>query len=187
VASDKEREAADGYDGSWVAHPDLVPTCRDVFGRTLGVHDDQRQRLRPEVRVTAGELLAFDRTPGSITEAGLRADVRVALRYLEAWLRGFGAVAIDHLMEDAATAEIARTQVWQWIRNATRLADGRTVTASVVREVLAEELGLMTAAMSPAERESSRVAAAAQLFESVALGSTLPSFLTREAYAQYLV
>jgi malate synthase len=77
--------------------------------------------------------------------------------------------------------------VWQWIRNATRLADGRTVTASMVREVLAEELGLMTAAMSPAERESSRVAAAAQLFESVALGSTLPSFLTREAYAQYLV
>ena len=161
VQADKEREAADGFDGSWVAHPDLVPTCRDVFARTLGPNDDQRERLRPEVRVTAGELLAFDKTAGSVTEAGLRADVRVALRYLESWLRGFGAVAIDHLMEDAATAEIARTQVWQWIRNATRLADGRTVTASMVREVLAEELGLITASLSPAEREVSRLSAAA--------------------------
>ena len=187
VQADKEREAADGFDGSWVAHPDLVPTCRDVFARALGSKDDQRERIRPEVRVRPEELLAFDQTGGSVTEAGLRADVRVALRYLEAWLRGFGAVAIDHLMEDAATAEIARTQVWQWIRNATRLADGRTVTASMVRVVLAEELALINATMSPAERELSRLSAAAQLFESVALGTTLPAFLTREGYAQYLV
>ena len=145
------------------------------------------RRPRTEVRVTSSDLLAFERTAGAVTEAGLRADVRVALRYLEAWLRGFGAVAIDHLMEDAATAEIARTQVWQWIRNATRLADGRTVTSSMVHEVLAEELGLITAALSPAERDVSRLSAAAQLFESVALAPTLPAFLTREAYAQYLV
>src|SRR6476469_427034 len=145
VRADKEREAADGFDGSWVAHPDLVPVCREVFDQVLGDRPNQRERIRPEVRVRPEELVAFDQTGGSVTEAGLRADVRVALRYLEAWLRCFGAVAIDHLMEDAATAEIARTQVWQWIRNATRLADGRTVTAATVREVLAEELGLITA------------------------------------------
>jgi malate synthase len=187
VRADKEREAGDGFDGSWVFHPDLVPVCREVFDAALGDAADQRERTRPEVHVTGPELLAFDRTPGSITEQGLRADVRVALRYLEAWLRGSGAVALDHLMEDAATAEISRTQVWQWIRNTTRLADGRPVTRALVREILAEELGLIEAMLSPEERLAARYGDAREVFESVALGELLPAFLTLEAYGRFLV
>jgi malate synthase len=187
VRADKEREVGDGFDGSWVAHPDLVPVCHDVFDAALGAADDQRSRRRPEVHVTTSELLSVERTPGSVTEAGLRANVRVSLRYLEAWLRGYGAVAIDHLMEDAATAEIARSQVWQWVRNGTRLADGRTVTAFLVREVLAQEYARIDADLTPDERAISRLASARSVFEQVALGETLPSFLTTEAYAKYLV
>jgi malate synthase len=187
VRADKEREAGDGFDGSWVAHPDLVPVCRSVFDAVLGEADDQRSRRRPEVHVTTSELLALERTPGSVTESGVRANVRVCLRYLEAWLRGYGAVAIDHLMEDAATAEIARSQVWQWVRTGVSLADGRTVTANWVREVLAQECAAIDAALTPAERATSRLASARSVFEEVALAETLPSFLTLEAYARYLV
>jgi malate synthase len=187
VRADKEREVGDGFDGSWVAHPDLVPVCREVFDAALGEAADQRGRARVEVHVTKSELLAFDRAFGSVTEAGLRADIKVALRYLESWLRGYGAVAIDHLMEDAATAEIARTQVWQWIRNATRMTDGRTVTRSLVREILAEELGLIEASLSSEERQLMRFEAARELFEDVTLGEQLPAFLTLEAYGRFLV
>ncbi|HTY70854.1 MAG TPA: malate synthase A [Actinomycetes bacterium] len=187
VRADKEREAGDGFDGSWVAHPDLVPVCREVFDRFLGDQDDQRSRRRPEVHVTTSQLLSFDRTPGTITEAGLRGNIRVALRYLDSWLRGNGAAAIDHLMEDAATAEISRSQVWQWIRWEAKLTNGRTVDRLLVRELLAEEYVAIEAALAPEDRAASRLADARAVFDEVALGETLPSFLTTEAYAKYLI
>src|SRR5207302_7236492 len=123
VRADKEREAGDGFDGSWVAHPDLVPVCREVFDGVLDGRPNQLDRTRDEVSVTADQLLDVAATPGKPTAAGLRGNVAVALRYLEAWLRGNGAVAIFNLMEDAATAEIARSQIWQWLHNDVTLED----------------------------------------------------------------
>ena len=124
VREDKTREAGDGFDGSWVAHPDLVPLCREVFDAVLGDRPNQLDRKREDVHVTAEQLLDVAATPGEVTEAGLRNDVSVGIQYLESWLRGGGAVAIFNLMEDAATAEIARSQVWQWLHNDVTLADG---------------------------------------------------------------
>ena len=132
VRDDKTRESGDGFDGSWVAHPDLVPLCKEVFDAALGDRPNQLDRLREEVSVTAPDLLAVDKTPGEITEAGLRNNVSVALQYLATWLGGNGAVAIFNLMEDAATAEIARSQVWQWLHNGVTLDDGPLVTRDLV-------------------------------------------------------
>src|ERR671933_2039000 len=140
VREDKERESRDGFDGSWVAHPDLVPVCREVFDRVLGERPNQLDRLRDDVHVSADDLLAMAAVEGRATEAGLRNNVDVGLRYLEAWLRGNGAVGIHNLMEDAATAEISRSQVWQWIHNDVRLDTGNTVTADLVRRTADEEL-----------------------------------------------
>ena len=117
VREDKTRESRDGFDGSWVAHPDLVPLCKEVFDGVLGSNPNQISKLREDVSVTAEDLLAVSKTPGVITEAGLRNDISVALQYLANWLGGNGAVGIFNLMEDAATAEISRSQVWQWIHN----------------------------------------------------------------------
>ncbi|PFG38647.1 malate synthase [Georgenia soli] len=128
VRADKQREADAGFDGSWVAHPGMVGYVRDVFDGVLGTCPNQVWRTREDVHVTVRQLLDVAATPGRVTEAGVRTNVAVALRYLEAWLGGRGAVAIFGLMEDAATAEISRSQIWQWIRNATRLDDGRPVT-----------------------------------------------------------
>ena len=141
VREDKTREAGDGFDGSWVAHPDLVPLCREVFDATLGEAPNQLGRQRPEVSVSASDLLAVSKTPGSITEAGLRNNISVGLQYLASWLGGNGAVAIFNLMEDAATAEIARSQVWQWMHNSVRLADGPLVTRELAEQIIGEELG----------------------------------------------
>jgi malate synthase len=124
VSEDKRREAGDGFDGSWVAHPDLVPVCREVFDGVLGERPNQLNRQREDVQVGADQLLDIGSTPGQITEAGLRNNVSVALQYLRSWLAGNGAVTIFNLMEDAATAEIARSQVWQWLHNDIRLASG---------------------------------------------------------------
>jgi len=133
VRDDKTRESRDGFDGSWVAHPDLVALCKEVFDAALGDRPNQLDRLREEVSVTGPDLLAVDKTPGVITEAGLRNDVSVALQYLATWLGGNGAVAIFNLMEDAATAEIARSQVWQWLHNGVTLDDGPLVTRDLVQ------------------------------------------------------
>ena len=122
VREDKERGVGDGFDGTWVAHPDLVPVAAEVFDRVLGDRPNQKERLREEVSVTAAQLLDLRVPGGAVTEAGVRANVRVALAYLDAWLRGDGAAAIDNLMEDAATAEISRSQLWQW---RTRAVDAR--------------------------------------------------------------
>lgn len=140
VRADKTREANDGFDGSWVAHPDLVPICMEVFDQVLGDAPNQVQRTRPEVHVTAEQLLDIESAPGDATEAGLRGNLYVSIAYTAVWLSGNGAVAIHNLMEDAATAEISRSQVWQQIRNGVVFADtGNTATRELVERLLAEE------------------------------------------------
>lgn len=178
VREDKEREAGDGFDGSWVAHPDLVPVCREIFDRVLGDRPNQLDRLRDDVTVTAEDLLDLASTPGSVTRNGLRDNVEVALLYLEAWLRGLGAVGIHNLMEDAATAEISRSQIWQWVRNETKLEDGTVVTPELVRAVLDEE----EAAILRDAPEGNRFAEARAIFEQVALADDFVDFLTLPAY-----
>lgn len=185
VTEDKRREAGDGFDGSWVAHPDLVPVCREVFDDVLGERPNQLDRLREDVRVSADQLLDIGSTPGKITEAGLRNNVSVALQYLRSWLTGNGAVAIFNLMEDAATAEIARSQVWQWLHSNVRLAPGesagelrtassKTVTAELVKRILDEELVKLG--------DPGSFGLARELFEAVALADEFVEFLTLPAY-----
>src|SRR3954465_10251480 len=140
VRADKEREAGDGFDGSWVAHPGMVELCKEVFTAVLGDRPNQLDKKREDVHVTAEQLLDVRSTPGEVTEAGLRSNVSVGIQYLESWLRGSGAVGINNLMEDAATAEISRSQVWQWLHNGVRLADGTEVTREHVEQVIAEEM-----------------------------------------------
>jgi malate synthase len=183
VRQDKEREAGDGFDGSWVAHPGLVPLCREVFDATLGERPHQLDRLREDVSVSASRLLDIASAGAEVTEAGLRNNIAVALRYVDAWLRGSGAVAIYGLMEDAATAEIARCQVWQWIRNATPLTDGRPVTRDLVEALLAEESDTIRTELRDVDH---RLDDARDVFVRTALGDSLPGFLTTGAYADYL-
>jgi malate synthase len=166
VREDKRREAGAGFDGTWVAHPDLVPVAMAEFDAVLGDRPNQVEHLRDDVHVTAADLLSVPATPGAVTERGLRNDVNVGIRYIASWLDGNGAAAIDGLMEDAATAEIARAQVWQWARHRAQLEDGRTVTPELVREQADEGL-------DPIARE---------LFEQVALGEEFVEFLTLPAY-----
>jgi len=182
VHADKEREAGDGFDGSWVAHPGLVPICREVFDGVLGGWPNQLGKLRDDVHVTAEDLLDVASAGGEVTEAGVRANINVALRYVDAWLRGTGAAAIHNLMEDAATAEIARCQVWQWIRNGTKLEDGTALTRELAVEYLNEELASVRAELGTGNRLDD----AYEIFTETALGEKLPSFLTTGAYARYL-
>jgi malate synthase len=183
VREDKTREAGDGFDGSWVAHPDLVALCREVFDATLGDAPNQLGRQRPEVSVSASDLLAVSKTPGSITEAGLRNNISVGLQYLASWLGGNGAVAIFNLMEDAATAEISRSQVWQWIHNSVRLADGPLVTRELAEQIIGEELDRIRAATGEGF-EVARYDRAVSLFSRVALADDYAEFLTLPAYEE---
>ena len=180
VASDKAREAGDGFDGSWVAHPGLVPTCREAFDAVLGERPNQLDRLREDVPVDGAALIDLSTTPGEITEQGLRSNIEIGIRYLEAWLRGHGAVAIHSLMEDAATAEISRSQVWQWIHNESSTSDGRIITRarceSIVRE-FAEGFERV---------EGNRFREAIALFREIALEETYPAFLTLAGTERYL-
>ena len=182
VREDKEREAGDGFDGSWVAHPDLVPVCREIFDRVLGDKPNQLDKRRDDVEVTAENLLDVAATGGAVTEAGLRNNVSVALQYLEAWLRGTGAVAIFNLMEDAATAEISRSQVWQWIHNGVRLEDGTPITADLVGRIEDEELAKIRDAIGDQAWAAGRFDDARKLFERVALADDFADFLTTAAY-----
>ncbi|MEU4086254.1 malate synthase A [Streptomyces aureus] len=175
VRLDKEREAEDGFDGSWVAHPALVPLCREIFNGVLGDRPDQRNRSRDDVEVTAAELLSVRRISGPPTAEGVRTNIAVALRYYDAWLRGQGAVALDGLMEDAATAEIARVQIWQWLRH--RVIDRETVT-----RVLDEEIARLGA-----DYPWARIDEVRELFERTALQPELPLFFTPDAYSRHLV
>ena len=177
VREDKTREAGDGFDGSWVAHPDLVPVCREVFDAVLGDRPNQLDRTRDDLHVTAEQLLDVASTPGEVTEAGLRNDVSVGIQYLEAWLRGSGAVAIFNLMEDAATAEIARSQVWQWLHNSVELAGGETVTRELVERVIDEELAAVRT-----DEPGRRWDDARALFAEMALSGEFAEFLTLPAY-----
>ncbi len=181
VREDKTRESGDGFDGSWVAHPDLVPVCREVFDSVLGSKPNQLDRLRPEVSVSASDLLSVSKTPGTITEAGLRNDISVGLQYLASWLAGNGAVAIFNLMEDAATAEIARSQVWQWLHNDILLEDGPKVTRELVERIIDEELANIREALGDAF-DAERFGQATALFTAVALADNYSEFLTVPAY-----
>ncbi|MBX5490798.1 MAG: malate synthase A [Chloroflexi bacterium] len=182
VREDKLREATDGFDGTWVAHPDLVPVARPVFEEKLGGRPNQLDRQRPEVRVDPRQLLDVRVPGGTITEAGLRTNVSVGLQYLESWLRGTGAAAIFHLMEDAATCEISRSQVWQWVYHGVALQEGQRVTAELVRGVIDEELAKLQQQWGE-HWARSRFAEARELFEQVALGPECVEFLTLPAYA----
>ncbi|HEX7189419.1 MAG TPA: malate synthase A [Actinomycetes bacterium] len=186
VREDKEREARAGYDGSWVAHPDLVPVCREIFDSVLGDKPNQRDNLREDVHVTAADLLDVKSTEGDWTEAGLRNNVSVGLQYLNAWLGGNGAVAIYGLMEDAATAEISRAQVWQWIALGVEVTteDGgtRTVTREWADEVIDEELERIREVIGDEAFEKGRYDEAKNLYREMALSDDFAEFLTLPAY-----
>ncbi|HET6500735.1 MAG TPA: malate synthase A [Amycolatopsis sp.] len=186
VRRNAEREAAEGFDGSPVAHPDLVAVCEEVFDGTLGGWPNQLGRPPEDVAVPAGDLLNVASAGGEVTEEGVRADIAVAVRYVDAWLRGTGAVAIGHSRESAATAELARCQVWQWIHHGTKLADGTTITAELVRGLLDEELAGIRAERRRQGGNGGRLDDARAIFEETALGEALPGFLTTGAYARYL-
>src|SRR5487761_542706 len=178
VKEDKDREAGDGFDGTWVAHPDLVPTATEAFARVLGDRPNQLERQRPEVAVTAGQLIDVRVPGGSVTEDGLRLNVSVGIQYVESWLRGVGAATINNLMEDVATAEISRSQVWQWIRHSSRLTDGSVVTGDLVREIADDEMAKLRERLGEDGWAKSRFEDARSVFEEVALASSFPAFLT---------
>jgi malate synthase len=182
VREDKEREAADGFDGSWVAHPDLVPVCREVFDRVLADRPNQLDRRRDDVQVSATDLLDVSAIPGAVTEDGLRNNVDVGLRYLAAWLGGNGAVGINNLMEDAATAEISRSQIWQWVHNEVRLDTGELVTPDLVRRMADEALGAIRAELGAEAYAAGYYDTARAVFEQVALADEFADFLTLPAY-----
>jgi malate synthase len=177
VRQDKQREADAGYDGSWVAHPDLVPLCEEVFSARLGDRPNQLDRLREDVHASAADLLDIASAGGAVTEAGLRSNISVAVQYLRSWLAGTGAVAIFNLMEDAATAEISRSQIWQWIHNGVKLEGGEPVTAELVERLLDEEIAKLGA--DPDLRP------ARELFVEVALADDYVEFLTLPAYQRF--
>ena len=185
VRADKEREVGQGYDGTWVAHPDLVPVAREVFERGLSGAANQLERQRDDVSVTADDLLDLASTPGAITEAGLRTDVSVGFQYVSFWLSGRGAAAINSLMEDAATAEISRSQIWQWVHHEAKLEDGRPVTRELVRQTLEEEMRKIRESVGEEVWRAGRPAETREIFERVALAPELIEFLTIPAY-EYL-
>jgi malate synthase len=183
VRADKEREAGDGFDGTWVAHPDLVATAMAEFDKVLGDKPNQIDKKRPDVHVSAEQLLAAKDTPGDITSAGLRTNIDVGIRYIESWLRGNGAAAIHNLMEDAATAEISRSQIWQWVHNDATLADtGERVTAELVRKVADEVTSAIRDEIGADAWDGGRWKEARDIFEEVALADDFVTFLTLPAY-----
>ena len=181
VKEDKDREAGDGFDGTWVAHPDLVPTAMEAFDRVLGGKPNQVERQRPEVSVTAGQLTDVKVPGGTITENGLRMNVSVGIQYIESWMRGVGAAAINNLMEDVATAEISRSQVWQWVRHASRLNEGPTVNADLVREIADGEMSSLRERYGEEAWSKGRFTEARKVFEEVALSKDFHPFLTKVA------
>jgi len=176
VREDKERESGDGFDGTWVAHPDLVAVAGEVFDRILGDRPNQKDQPPEDVSIEAGELLDVRIDGGQVTEAGVRTNVSVALQYLDAWLGGNGAAAINDLMEDAATAEISRSQLWQWRRHGVALDDGRKVDEQLYRGVRDEELAKLGAG-------GGRVRQAAEILDGLVLAEDFPEFLTLMAYS----
>lgn len=176
VRSDKEREAKDGCDGSWIAHPDLTPLVHEIFKQELGGKANQKDRLRADVEVEAHEITDTSIPGGTVTEGGLRLNVDVSLQYINAWLLGNGAAAIYNLMEDAATAEISRSQIWQWIRHGAALDDGRPVTRELYGQIRAEELARLGGA------DHQRYGDAAEILDRLILTDEFVEFLTLIAY-----
>jgi malate synthase len=174
VAADKTREANDGFDGSWVAHPGMVELCREQFTKVLGDRPNQKEKTKSEVSVLAAQLLDIKSTPGTVTEAGLRNNISVAIQYLERWLAGSGAVAIFNLMEDAATAEISRSQIWQWIHNEVRLESGELISASYVKQLADEEVSKLP--------HSTDYTQAQNMFIETSVNDDYLEFLTLPAY-----
>ena len=179
VRADKLREAGDGHDGTWVAHPGLVGIAKEIFDKAMP-EANQIARKRQDVHVTAADLLKVP--SGTITEAGLRQNLNVGIGYIEAWLRGIGCVPLYNLMEDAATAEISRAQIWQWIRHKAKLADGRTIDLPLCRKLLGEELEKLKA--RSATRPTPRAAIRTRRRSSASLieAERFPEFLTLPAY-----
>ncbi|WP_098011297.1 malate synthase A [Streptomyces sp. sk226] len=184
VKADKDREAADGFDGSWVAHPDLVPIALASFDAVLGEKPNQKDRLREDVLVAAGDLIAIDTLDARPTYDGLRNAVAVGIRYIEAWLRGLGAVAIFNLMEDAATAEISRSQIWQWINADVVFENGEHATAELARKVAAEELAAIREEIGEETFTAGKWQQAHDLLLQVSLDQDYADFLTLPAYEQ---
>ncbi|MFD0022263.1 malate synthase A [Streptomyces sp. NPDC058382] len=184
VKADKDREANDGFDGSWVAHPDLVPIAMASFDAVLGEKPNQKERLREDVSVAAGDLIAIDTLHAKPTYDGLRNAVAVGIRYIEAWLRGMGAVAIFNLMEDAATAEISRSQIWQWINADVVFENGEHATAELARKVAAEELTAIRAEIGDEAFTAGKWQQAHDLLLQVSLDQDYADFLTLPAYEQ---
>ncbi|MER6117163.1 malate synthase A [Streptomyces sp. NPDC001743] len=184
VKADKDREAHDGFDGSWVAHPDLVPIAMASFDAVLGEKPNQKERLREDVSVAPGDLIAIDTLHAKPTYDGLRNAVAVGIRYIEAWLRGMGAVAIFNLMEDAATAEISRSQIWQWINADVVFENGEHATAELARKVAAEELAAIRAEIGDEAFAAGKWQQAHDLLLQVSLDQDYADFLTLPAYEQ---
>ncbi|MCZ7457113.1 malate synthase A [Streptomyces sp. WMMC940] len=184
VKADKDREAGDGFDGSWVAHPDLVPIAMASFDAVLGERPNQKDRLREDVHVTAADLIDIASLDAHPTYEGLRNAVQVGIRYIEAWLRGLGAVAIFNLMEDAATAEISRSQIWQWINAGVVFENGETATPELARRVAAEELAAIRAEIGEDAFAAGKWRQAHDLLLHVALDADYADFLTLPAYEQ---
>lgn len=176
VRADKERESGDGFDGTWVAHPDLVPVALEVFGNVLGTSPNQKERLREDVSVLPEQIIDFRVPDGKVTEAGVRNNISVGLQYTAAWLGGSGAVAIFNLMEDAATAEISRSQLWQWVRKGAELGDGRMVTPELYQQLKGEELAKLG--------DLPHLKEATALLDSLVLQPEFKEFLTLPAYEQ---
>lgn len=184
VRADKDREAGDGFDGSWVAHPDLVPIAMESFDRVLGDKPNQKDRLREDVHVEAADLIAIDSLDARPTYPGLVNAVQVGIRYIEAWLRGLGAVAIFNLMEDAATAEISRSQIWQWINAGVEFENGEHATPELARKVAAEELANIRAEIGEEAFAAGHWQQAHDLLLEVSLDADYADFLTLPAYEQ---
>ncbi|WP_327190935.1 malate synthase A [Streptomyces xinghaiensis] len=182
VKADKDREANDGFDGSWVAHPDLVPVARESFDTVLGDRPHQKDRLREDVRVSAADLLAVDTLEAEPTYDGLLNAVRVGLRYIESWLRGTGAVAIFNLMEDAATAEISRSQIWQWVDAGVEFENGEKATGELVRRIAAGELAAIREELGEESFAAGEWQRAHDLLLRVSLDERFEDFLTVPAY-----
>ena len=177
---DKEREANDGHDGTWVAHPGLVPIALEAFSGPLAGKPNQLDRLRREIKVTREEMLAVP--TGTITEAGVRMNLEVGVRYVEAWIGGLGCVPIHHLMEDAATSEISRCQLWQWLRFGAMLDDGRAVTADLLDSWMSEEMTKTRDEIGAQRFDNGRFREAIELFLGMVKAEELPEFLTLPAY-----
>lgn len=186
VREDKSREADDGFDGSWVAHPGMVGYVREVFDAKLGDKDHQIDRVREDVEVSEDDLLAMPDTPGAITEAGVRTNISVGIRYLASWIGGNGAAAINGLMEDAATAEISRSQIWQWLHHGCTTAEGTRITADYVRGIVEEEKARFAEEFPGDERAQRLIEDATTMFAEVCLAERFPTFLTIPAYAEYI-